>query len=76
MRAMILREPGPTGSALMCETVPDPVPGRREVVIQVAACGVCSHDIAVCTGILRAGIVLLSRGSDGMLRFNQNLARE
>jgi len=34
------------------------MPGPREVVIQVAYCGVCSHDVAVCAGILRAGIVL------------------
>jgi acryloyl-coenzyme A reductase len=51
---MVLREPG----AITCETVADPSPGPRQVVIQVAFCGVCSHDVAVCTGVLRAGIVL------------------
>jgi len=55
---MVLREPGPGPSALGCETVPDPAPGPRQVVIQVAFCGICSHDVAVCAGILRAGIVL------------------
>ncbi len=58
MRAIVLRKPGPAVRALICETVPDPVPSPREIVIRVAACGVCSHDVAVCTGILRAGIVL------------------
>jgi acryloyl-coenzyme A reductase len=58
MRALVLREPGIIESALICETVADPVPGPRDVVMQVAFCGVCSHDVAVCTGTLRAGIIL------------------
>ncbi len=55
---MVLREPGSGPGALICETVPNPVPGPRQIVIQVAFCGVCSHDVAVCAGILHAGIVL------------------
>jgi acryloyl-coenzyme A reductase len=43
---------------MTCETVADPSPGPRQVVIQVAFCGVCSHDVVVCAGVLRAGIVL------------------
>ena len=43
---------------MVCEIIADPIPGPRQVVIQVAYCGVCSHDVAVCAGILRAGIVL------------------
>jgi acryloyl-coenzyme A reductase len=58
MRALVLREPGNLDSALICETVADPVPGPRDVVIRVACCGVCAHDVAVCAGTLRAGIVL------------------
>jgi acryloyl-coenzyme A reductase len=58
MRALVLREPGGISSALVCEIIADPIPGPRQVVIQVAYCGVCSHDVAVCAGILRAGIVL------------------
>jgi D-arabinose 1-dehydrogenase-like Zn-dependent alcohol dehydrogenase len=54
MRALVLREPG----VLICGSVADPTPRSREVVIQVAFCGVCSHDVAVYTGILRAGIAL------------------
>ena len=41
-----------------CETIPEPLPGPRQVVIRVAFCGVCSHDVAVCTGVLRRGIKL------------------
>ncbi len=55
---MVLRTPGPAHEALVCETVPDPTPAAREVVVEVAACGVCSHDVAVRAGILRAGISL------------------
>ena len=58
MRALVLREPGNLDSALICETVADPVPGPRDIVIRVAFCGVCAHDVAVCAGTLRAGIVL------------------
>jgi D-arabinose 1-dehydrogenase-like Zn-dependent alcohol dehydrogenase len=57
MRALVLREPGSV-AALHCETVPEPLPGPRQVVIRVVFCGVCSHDVAVCTGILRRGISL------------------
>lgn len=58
MRALVLRETGAIERALDCESFTDPVPGPHQVVIQVAFCGVCSHDVAVCAGILRAGIVL------------------
>jgi acryloyl-coenzyme A reductase len=56
MRALVLREPGAVEAALHCETIPEPSPGPQQVVIQVAFCGVCSHDVAVCTGVLRSGI--------------------
>jgi acryloyl-coenzyme A reductase len=58
MRALVLREPGSIEAVLHCETIPDPVAGPRQVVIRVAFCGVCSHDVAVCTGVLRRGIKL------------------
>ncbi len=58
MRAAVVHISGPAREAFVCETVPDPTPGRRDVVIQVAACGVCSHDIAVRAGILRVGVSL------------------
>ncbi len=58
MRALILREPGLLDRALRSETLTEPQPTPRQVVIRVGFCGVCSHDVAVCTGILRAGIQL------------------
>ncbi|MDQ2803022.1 MAG: alcohol dehydrogenase catalytic domain-containing protein, partial [Pseudomonadota bacterium] len=54
---MVIRAPGPAHT-LRCETVPDPTPGPHEIVIQVAACGVCFHDVVVRNGILRRGIEL------------------
>ena len=38
--------------------MPESSPGPRQVVIRVAFCGACSHDVAVCTGLLRRGIKL------------------
>jgi acryloyl-coenzyme A reductase len=58
MRALVLREPGRIDRALRCESLADPLPAPRQVMIQVGFCGVCSHDVAVCSGILRAGITL------------------
>jgi D-arabinose 1-dehydrogenase-like Zn-dependent alcohol dehydrogenase len=58
MRALVLRKPGSVETALHCETIPEPLPGPHQVVVRVAFCGVCSHDVAVCTGVLRSGIKL------------------
>jgi acryloyl-coenzyme A reductase len=58
MRALVLREPGSVAAALHCETIPEPSLRPHQVVIRVAFCGVCSHDVAVCTGVLRSGIRL------------------
>ncbi len=55
MKALVVREPGGT-SVLRCEEIPDPVPGRRDVVIKVHACGVCFHDIVTRNGTLKAGV--------------------
>ena len=44
MKAVVLREFG-EASNLRMESVPDPRPGRGEVLIQVRACGVCYHDV-------------------------------
>ena len=54
MRALVLRGPG----ILVCDSVAEAAPRAREVVIRVAFCGVCSHDVAVHGGVLRAGIAL------------------
>jgi D-arabinose 1-dehydrogenase-like Zn-dependent alcohol dehydrogenase len=58
MRALVLREPSSVEAALRCETIAEPLPGPRQAIIRVAYCGVCSHDVAVCAGVLRRGIKL------------------
>ncbi len=55
MKAIVVHEPG--GTEVLCpEELPDPVPGPRDVVIQVAACGVCYHDIVTRNGTLKFGV--------------------
>jgi D-arabinose 1-dehydrogenase-like Zn-dependent alcohol dehydrogenase len=49
MKAVVLREFGAVEN-LHLETLPDPTPGRGEVLLRVHACGVCYHDI-----IMRCG---------------------
>lgn len=58
MRAIVIREPGPAEAALRLETVPDPAPNLGQVVVEVAHCGVCFHDVVVRNGTLRAGIAM------------------
>ncbi|WP_343713173.1 zinc-dependent alcohol dehydrogenase family protein [Inquilinus sp.] len=49
MKAMILTKPG---MRLQAEERPIPVPGASEIVIRVAACGVCRTDLHVIDGEL------------------------
>jgi alcohol dehydrogenase, propanol-preferring len=49
MRAMILEKPQ---TALQYQDVPDPVPGPGQVLVRVAACGVCRTDLHVVDGEL------------------------
>ena len=49
MRAMVLERPR---SDLALRDIPDPRPGRREVLIEVNACGVCRTDLHVRDGEL------------------------
>ena len=49
MKAMILDAPG---QALQYRCVADPVPGRGQVLVKVAACGVCRTDLHVVDGDL------------------------
>ena len=42
MKAAIFKAPG---APLAIETVPDPTPGLRELVIKVEACGICGSDL-------------------------------
>ena len=55
MKALVVRQPGGV-EAMRLETLPDPKPAPREVVIEVEACGVCFHDILTRNGTLKAGV--------------------
>lgn len=46
MRAVVCEGPG----RLKVDEVPDPTPGKMDVVVEVAACGICGTDIHVCEG--------------------------
>ncbi|MFI1018618.1 zinc-dependent alcohol dehydrogenase family protein [Streptomyces sp. NPDC020965] len=46
MRAAVIEAPG----SVVLSTVPDPVPGPREVVVEVAACGLCGTDLHILQG--------------------------
>jgi D-arabinose 1-dehydrogenase-like Zn-dependent alcohol dehydrogenase len=57
MKAIVVRRTG--GPEMLAgETVPDPRPQPREVLVKVAACGVCFHDVVTRNGTLKAGVVL------------------
>jgi acryloyl-coenzyme A reductase len=55
MKAVVVRQPGGV-DVLALEEVPDPAPGSKDVIIKVAGCGVCFHDIVTRNGTLKAGI--------------------
>jgi acryloyl-coenzyme A reductase len=57
VKAIVVRETGAPGK-MRPETVPDPTPGPRDVIIQVAAAGVCFHDVVTRNGTLKAGVAL------------------
>lgn len=46
MRAVLIEEPGTVSVA----SVPDPIPGPGEVVVAVAACGICGTDLHIVDG--------------------------
>jgi 2-desacetyl-2-hydroxyethyl bacteriochlorophyllide A dehydrogenase len=46
MRAAVIHEPG----KVSVESVPDPTPGPRDVVVGVAACGICGTDLHIADG--------------------------
>lgn len=46
MKAAVIHAPG----AVSVETVDDPAPGPRDVVVQVAACGLCGTDLHILKG--------------------------
>jgi acryloyl-coenzyme A reductase len=55
MKAVVVRAPGGI-DVLKMETIPDPMPGPKDVVIKVDACGVCFHDIVTRNGTLKFGV--------------------
>ncbi len=46
MKAALIVEPG----RITVEQVPDPTPGPRDVVVQVAGCGICGTDLYILEG--------------------------
>ncbi|MCC6131904.1 MAG: zinc-dependent alcohol dehydrogenase family protein [Acidobacteria bacterium] len=50
MKAMLLRE---QGSPLTLASLPDPMPGPGQLLVRVAACGVCRTDLHVLDGDLK-----------------------
>jgi len=55
MKALVLEEPGEEPT-LSIKDLADPVPGPRDVIVEVAAAGMCYHDVAVMQGVLRRGV--------------------
>ncbi|MGI9242150.1 MAG: zinc-dependent alcohol dehydrogenase family protein [Verrucomicrobiales bacterium] len=56
MRAMVLRQIGTVGensSPLQLVDLPDPVPGQGELLVRVAACGVCHTELDEIEGRVR-----------------------
>lgn len=51
MKAMVLLRPGPVETRpLLCQDMPDPVPGPGEVRVRVRYCGVCRTDLHIVEG--------------------------
>ncbi|MGT2477647.1 alcohol dehydrogenase catalytic domain-containing protein [Paraburkholderia terrae] len=57
MKAVVVHETGDV-DVLRVHEVPRPTPGPDEIVIRVAACGVCTLDVATRSGIYRRGVEL------------------
>ncbi len=55
MKALFVKEPGPEPEFEVRE-VETPEAGTNDVVIEVQAAGLCGHDIAITTGLLRRGV--------------------
>ncbi len=55
MRAQLLERPAPAADGPLLEReLPDPEPAAGELVLEVAACGVCRTDLQLCEGDLEA----------------------
>jgi acryloyl-coenzyme A reductase len=57
MRAIVVHQTGGPES-LKCEDVPVPKFGPNDVLIKVAACGVCFHDVVVRNGVMKYHVEL------------------
>ncbi|HTO51281.1 MAG TPA: alcohol dehydrogenase catalytic domain-containing protein [Burkholderiales bacterium] len=57
MQAVVVRETG-SADVLRMETVARPAPAAREVLIRVAACGVCTLDVVTRNGTYRRNVQL------------------
>ena len=55
MKALVLEAPGDEPS-LALRDVAVPTAGPHDVLVEVAACGLCHHDVAVMQGLLRRGV--------------------
>ena len=55
MRALYVRNPGQVPD-LEVREVETPTPGAGEVLVKVDSAGLCGHDIAIMTGLLRRGV--------------------
>lgn len=55
MRALFVRNPGPVPD-LEVREVETPTPRAGEVLVEVDSAGLCGHDIAIMTGLLRRGV--------------------
>ena len=55
MKALFVKQPGPTPEFEIRE-FDTPEAGPNDVVIEVHAAGLCGHDIAIMTGLLRRGV--------------------
>ncbi|MBQ0987009.1 zinc-dependent alcohol dehydrogenase family protein [Streptomyces sp. F63] len=81
MRAAVIESPG----RAVLATVPDPVPGPGEVVVEVAACGLCGTDLHILQGEFApslplvpghefAGEVVATGGAAGGLKAGDRVA--
>lgn len=55
MKALVLKSVGDRPQLQLCD-VAAPTLGENDVLLRVAACGICYHDVAVVDGTLRRGI--------------------
>jgi len=55
MKALVLNSDGERPQ-LQLRDVAVPTPGANDVLLRVAACGICYHDVAVVDGTLRRGV--------------------